>query len=368
METIFDYICPDYLNLRKYCYFSKLSDEALKVLSWRLVPLDVPAGTAIIQEGTPAGDFYLVRQGEVEVTKNAPGGDTASLSVLGEGKCFGEMALLSSSPRCCTVTAKTRVHLLRLPKEDFEEIIRSDIRVFQDVEERVEGMAQFNRFKTLQPFSHLPTEKTVALVGKLVEERYLDGQEIVKQGEPGTCYYIIKKGRVRVLKKMMEVFQEEVAMLTDGQAFGEEALLTGDPRNATVQALEDTTVWSLCREEFDAILKASYLEEVYPEDVPPGPSSDSAILDVRTTFEFDDEHVPDAINIPLDEIRQRHRELNPSLQYYVYCLAGLRSRSATFLLNSYGLHARSIKGGIGAWPGELTKADTFGVHVPAKPS
>jgi len=80
---------------------------------------EVPAGTYIIKEGEPADSFYLVSEGEVDVRKKTRWGQEAKLSAVGNGEGFGEMALLTCSPRCCSVVAITGVRLLRLLKKSF---------------------------------------------------------------------------------------------------------------------------------------------------------------------------------------------------------------------------------------------------------
>lgn len=56
-------------DLRKYCYFSRLSDGALEALAQKLEHVNLRAGTQIIKEGVPADTFFLVSSGEVEVIK-----------------------------------------------------------------------------------------------------------------------------------------------------------------------------------------------------------------------------------------------------------------------------------------------------------
>lgn len=360
---------PDYSKLRNYCYFSKLSNAALKLISDRLDPVTFPAGTVIVEEGSLANSFYLLAHGEVEVTKITRWGQEAPLSVLGTGSCFGEMALLTCSPRCCTVVAKTDVELLRLDKGAFEEIVRLDA-TFADVAgKRVHEFSQFNQFKTLRPFALLPPEKLAALAEKLVEERFADGEPIINQGEEGNVYFVLKTGRARVLRSSSGGPPQQVDTIEEGEGFGEEALITGAVRNATVEAVGDVIVWALDRRDFEEIMKASFLEEVFPEEIDgmQDPSAGS-FIDVRLPEEFVEQHIPGAANLPFNQIRARYSELRPNQVYYVYCLQGVRSASAAFLLNTNGFKARSIRGGINAWPGMLEIGPGSGVHMPAKPS
>jgi len=351
-----------YKDLKKYCYFSYLSDAALEAISNSLQPVEFTAGTEIIREDHPANAFYLVKEGEVEVFKKTKWGQKAKISVVGHSEGFGEMALLTCSPRCCSVTARTDVQLLKLYKTDFEEIVRLDSAFSLMAEKRVQSYSNYNQMKVLQPFALLEPEKMAAILEKLEERKYSKGENISVQGEKGDVYYIIKSGSVAVLKKMLGDIPEHTATLHEGQGFGEEALITGTPRSATVQAAAETTVWTLSHDNFEEIMKKSFLEEVAAEEVLK--KEKQTYLDVRMQMEFDEERIPSAVHIPLDELRQRYSELDPSKEYYVYCLLGARSAIAAFLLNSHGFNAKSIKGGLMNWPGPV-EGETEGIHAAA---
>jgi len=64
--------------------------------------------------------------------------------------------------------------------------------------------------------------------------------------------------------------------------------------------------------------------------------TDLVILDVRTVGEFDDGHIEDAINIPVDELAGRLEELNEDDELLVYCRTGNRSGSAVTILSDAG--------------------------------
>ena len=359
-----------YKDLKKYCYFSSLSDGALEALSKKLQPVQMRAGDDIIEEDKPADAFFLVRTGEVEILKKTKWGQKAKINVVSEGDGFGEMALLTCSPRCCSVRAKTDVNLLKLLKADFDEIVGMDSAFSQMVEHKIRSYSQFNHMKTLQPFALLEPKKMEAFISKLVEKEYPAGAEVIKQGDTGYIYYIIKSGRVEVIKKNIDDIPEKVSELEEGEGFGEEALISDLPRNATVKTLTDTVVWTLAKPDFDDIMKASFLEEVFPEDVFDIQNREVSYLDVRMPIEYEEEHIPKARLVPMDELRKKYGTLNQDTEYYVYCQSGLRSASAAFLLNSQGFKAKSIKGGLFAWTGPVDEGtrETEGIHTPFKPT
>jgi CRP-like cAMP-binding protein len=354
-------------QLRSYCYFSCLSDEALREIAAKLQEVKFPAGEKIISEGASGDSFYFVHKGEVDIFKKTPAGQEAFLSTLGGGEVFGEMALLTSSPRTATVVARTDVSLLRLLKSDFESAVLADAMVTGRLKKRANGYAYYNQLKVLEPFAPLEPARMMSLFIKTEERKYSPGDTIIAQGDAGDVYYIIQSGRVAVMKQMLEETQEKVAELGAGMGFGEEALLTGAPRSASVQAVEETVVLAVTKADFDGMLKASFLEEVSFDDIIFDEEERPVFLDVRTQAEFEEEHLPNAVNIPLDELRQRYEDFDRDREYYVHCITGDRSAVATFLLNMHGLRAKNIKGGLAEWKGPVV-GNGEGIHQPMKPT
>jgi MFS family permease len=94
--------------------FAPLPGAALEHLAARLVPLRLEPGAVIVREGDPGDRFYIVVEGEVEVSQGG-----VPLSDLREGGYFGEIALLRDVARTATVTARTGVVLYALDRDDF---------------------------------------------------------------------------------------------------------------------------------------------------------------------------------------------------------------------------------------------------------
>jgi len=74
------------------------------------------------------------------------------------------------------------------------------------------------------------------------------------------------------------------------------------------------------------------------------------ILDVRTAAEYEEGHIPGAVNIPVQEIEERLGELDPSSEYLVYCRTGNRSSVAVQVMKAAGLdRVYHMSEGITAW-------------------
>lgn len=77
------------------------------------------------------------------------------------------------------------------------------------------------------------------------------------------------------------------------------------------------------------------------------------LVDVRQPKEYELEHIPGAILVPLGDLPHRLKELDPKQETIVYCRSGVRSRSGSQILNSAGFsHVRNMTGGINGWRGQ----------------
>ena len=94
--------------------FTPLPGGSLEHLAGRLVPLRVDAGTVVVREGDVGDRFYIVTEGELEVTQ-----DGVKIAELEPGGYFGEIALLRDTNRTATVTARSDAVLYALDREEF---------------------------------------------------------------------------------------------------------------------------------------------------------------------------------------------------------------------------------------------------------
>ncbi len=69
------------------------------------------------------------------------------------------------------------------------------------------------------------------------------------------------------------------------------------------------------------------------------------LLDVRTPREFERGHVPGALNIPVDELRDRLDEIDPPKEIYEYCQVGVRAHTAYRILKQHGFNVKNVTGG-----------------------
>jgi CRP-like cAMP-binding protein len=94
------------------------------------------------------------------------------------------------------------------------------------------------------------------MADEVAYEPHPAGTTIVRKGDPGDKFYVIKSGTIKIVDRE-KLGAEQEPHLKSGEFFGEVALMTGEPRNATVIAETDAELYSLGKAEFAAVLKGS---------------------------------------------------------------------------------------------------------------
>ena len=82
-------------------------------------------GAILCQENAVEDKFYMILEGDVEVTKVINNTEDRLLKTLSAGDFFGEMALIHNAPRAATVTAKTSITTLELEKAAFDRVLKN---------------------------------------------------------------------------------------------------------------------------------------------------------------------------------------------------------------------------------------------------
>lgn len=200
---------------------------------------------------------------------------------------------------------------------------------------------------TLGALSALPAANIDMLLQQFESIAVRRDEVIIQQGDLGDYYFLIERGRCKVSRQVAGT-SVELAELKEGDVFGEEALLADSVRNATVTMKTDGALLRLAKDAFLKMLREPLMKRI---DFAAAKQKivDGAIwVDVRFPAEFQTNGLPNAINIPLNDIRQVTSVLDNKRQYVVYCQTGRRSAAAAFLLSQRGINALLLDGGLKA--------------------
>jgi CRP-like cAMP-binding protein len=111
--------------------------------------------------------------------------------------------------------------------------------------------------KQVPLFAAIPEKDLKRLAASLQAKTFAAGEHLVRQGDEGGSFYIIKQGKVEVLVADPEGRQTKVAELETGKFFGEMSLLTGEKRSASIRAVGDVEVLAVEKKDISPILTAN---------------------------------------------------------------------------------------------------------------
>lgn len=196
-------------------------------------------------------------------------------------------------------------------------------------------------------FAQLPPENVDELFRRIETVPVKAGEVVIREGAEGDYYYLVEFGRVVVTRRVGGVIVA-LAELKSGDAFGEEALISGGKRNATCTMKSDGVLLRLGKKDFTELLQEPLLSRLNSEQAKQKVAEGALWLDVRYPPEYQYDRLPGAINIPLNEIRSAIGALDKNREYVAYCQSGRSSAAAAFILAQRGYRIYVMQGGLRA--------------------
>lgn len=114
--------------LRRADLFRTMPEDVILAISARAKTVTFNTGETVVKRGDPGDRVFVVKSGTVEVmrpTDSSQGAEAAPLAYLGQGECFGELAILTSSPRTNDVRVPEQAQLLIIPRSLFDELMQN---------------------------------------------------------------------------------------------------------------------------------------------------------------------------------------------------------------------------------------------------
>lgn len=265
----------------------------------------------------------------------------------------GRYALNDAVPRRFTAkVASSKARVMRIDRRYLEKLIA------WDQLSRDEGNRHFGslpggndwvfRLLRSQAFARLPTGNIEKMFQLFEPVNVKPGEIIMREGDAPDNFYVVREGTASVAK-YLDGAPQVVAYLREGDTFGEDALLSNLPRNATVRMLQGGQLMRLSREAFEAVLKPPLLSWVLPVEAARLVQNGAALMDVRMPEEHAQRSIDGAINLPLYRLREDVANALPSgSRVVVYCNTGERSAAAAFVLKRLGYEVSALHGGLGA--------------------
>jgi len=339
---------PD--RLRRLIPLESLSDDAFERVAKELTLKRIEAGTTLFRQGKRNDYSLYLLDGRIDLV----GTDGSDRVEAGDERA--RRPLVDARPHPYTGTAAGECIVGVIDSALLEKYLTWDQMAGRPLPgyelKEFEGTADVQwmlQMLQTEVFRRLPTGNVQTLFKRFEEMPVTAGQCVVKQGEPGDYYYIIRRGRCRVTRRGGADSSDVIlAELRAGDAFGEEALLTDSPRNATVIVLEDGILMRLAGTDFRSLMTEPLVDRIDAARMTVMMRQGARVLDVRLESEFVHGSIEGARNLPLYLLRLKADTLDATHHYVVVCDTGARSAAAAFLLSERGLDVSLLDGGLAA--------------------
>ena len=219
-----------------------------------------------LDEGKAAGDRLVTRRRIIPAFK-IPGPPTQVEEREEEAVCS---RCNQGSPKAAEICQRCSFPLTLTEEEQMSIEIRlssSDSRLLGIESASDDGEVPFpelvEELQEVPCFAGLGPTNLVKVIPALESRSYLKGTTIVRQGEIGDSFYIVRKGNVQVILERQGAQATPIAVLGPNEGFGEMALLTDQPRSANVIATTDVSAWRLPRASFDQLVAENLSLAIY---------------------------------------------------------------------------------------------------------
>lgn len=187
--------------------------------------------------------FYVIYQGAAEFIV-----DGKVVGKAGKGDSFGELSLLYKTPRAATVRAIVDTQLYRVDQTVFRYVLQSE--TVTEANEKSELLKKVEFLKDLDAFNLNKLAQVMTM------ETAEPGTVLMKKGDVhADKFYVLASGSVSCTEiGVGEVTYEDFFLDKPGDYFGERAILTGEPRAATVTCQTVSVLYTIDRNTFETVM------------------------------------------------------------------------------------------------------------------
>jgi len=330
--------------------FSHLTNKEKQLFIDEAELISVRMGQYVFAQGETDEYIYFLVEGKVEMQAM----DETSYVVYGATE-MARYPLSNVQPRKYSAKAITHINVIKIHKNILEstpDLIQqekadtSDILEVEELDQE-DSLDWMTRILQSNLLSKIPSSNIQQTFSLFESVNVKDGDVIITQGEAGDYFYIIKQGKCRVARKPSDNAKEiKVTELTEGDSFGEEALIGNIGRNATVNMMSDGILMRLKKGDFIKLVSDPTIESQSMENAQKLIDKGYLWLDVRFPKEHESNALEGSINLPLNTLRLGAKNLDQDRKYIVYCDNGTRSSIAAFLLNKFNIDSSYLDGGL----------------------
>ncbi|MBF0449440.1 MAG: peptidase domain-containing ABC transporter [Candidatus Magnetomorum sp.] len=260
-------------TLKKNFIFSQLTDNALEMILPKFRVHSYKLDDIILQQGDMVDGYYLIVAGKarlIDLNHNL------TVTDLKQGDGFGEQCIFKNNHLIATVKSSGNLTVLKLPEKVFHTLVINNLKIKASLSEYskfIEKLISLKSHSIVSQLTHeqkkkntgsdvfihilknnpilglLPDDNLQKVLPLLVECKYKLGEVIIRQGQPVDGYYVIVKGKARLVDQ--ENNNTSLISLKESDGFGEQSIDHNAYASATVRSSGRLTVLKLPANEFN---------------------------------------------------------------------------------------------------------------------
>lgn len=226
-------------RIERNSFFSELTEEDLESILNECEVILFSKGQTVVHQNDVPSDIFLLLEGQCEAL-----GDSFS-GLIQRGSFFGEAALIKGATRAASVKATRACHILRIPVSAL-----TNISLTESQFESLRRQIIVSQFFGSSPHFQDTHEDTIERLQRAGQLEIVDSEHMVfEDGDPTSGLYFLVRGSVRV-----NVSEQKVVVLNQGEMFGEISVIARLPRTATVVTREPCFLFKVSSEAFWEVL------------------------------------------------------------------------------------------------------------------
>jgi CRP-like cAMP-binding protein len=335
--------------LRAFSPLDGLKADNLRALARKTALREMLQGRLLFKEGDADKRTSYLVSGVVELLSNG-----RIIGTIRAGTPDARHPIAPILPRRCMArVASDRIEYLSIDSDMLDVLITWDQTGVYEVGELRAGESGGEDWMTVllqsRAFHRIPPANLQSVFMRLQRVPYSAGDTVIRQGDEGDYFYVIVSGTCAVSRETpLNRAGLRLAELGMGETFGEEALISGARRNATVTMLTDGVLMRLAKDDFNSLLNEPMLHWVELDRAEEIVAAGGRWLDVRLPSEYEHAHLERSLNIPLYFVRLKLKSLDASIPYVAVCDNGRRSSAAAYILSERGFDVSVLRDGIAA--------------------
>ncbi len=310
-----------------------------------------PKGSLLFAHGEVPDSFIYIIQGAVSLEA-----EEFKIETITAGTDAAKFAIAHQFPRQISARAVNNVRYACLQLNAFDkqetEDIEEENNYMVENEDDILSVPAGDWMSALLKspiFQRLPAMNLQQVLMNLEDIDCKKDTIIFNQGDAGDYYYLIKKGLCALSRKASSRAKEiKLLELGRNETFGEDALLSDEPRSMTVTAISDMILARIDKERFIKLIKEPALIYINYQQLETECQEGRAIVvDIRSTDIYNGHHISGSWNIPFFSLRMSLKELiQEPKKIIIICDDGKVSKAAAFVLIKNGIDAEILEGGM----------------------